>query len=79
MLEITWIIVDPFINLPTSLVLSALPARLPKDDDQAYIHMDCEGGNPVGGNGPWKKKVNCSPHLEVALRPYVSGHRIQSL
>ena len=40
--------------------------------------MDCEGGNPVsapgaGGNGPWKK-INYSPHLEVAFnRPCVSG------
>ncbi len=48
------------------------------DDTQAYIRMDCKGGNPVsapgvGGNGPWKKIVDCSPHLEVAFRPYVSG------
>ena len=47
------------------------------DDTQAYIRMDCKGGNPVsalgvGGNGPWKK-VDCSPHLEVAFRPCVSG------
>ena len=36
-----------------------------------------ERGNPVsalgvGGTGLWKK-TNCSPHLEVALRPCVSG------
>ena len=39
--------------------------------------MDCERGNPVsalgvGGNGLWKQN-NCSPHLEVAFRPCVSG------
>ena len=54
------------------VVLSAPPARLLMDDTQAYIRMNCKGGNPVsapgvGGNGPWKN-LNCSPHLEVALR-----------
>ena len=44
---------------------------------QNNILMDCIGGNPVsahglGGNSPWKI-VDCSPHLEVALRPYVSA------
>ena len=39
--------------------------------------MDCKRGNPVlalgvGGNILWKK-TNCSPHLEVAFRPCVSG------
>ena len=43
-------------------MLSAIPARLLIDDTQAYIHMDCKGGNPVsvlgvGGNGLWKKIV----------------------
>ena len=31
-------------------------------DTQAYIHMDCKGGNPVsapgvGGNGSWQKYI----------------------
>ena len=39
-------------------------ARLLMDDIQAYIRMDCKWGN---------QKINCSPHLEVAFRPYVSG------
>ena len=60
------------------VVLSALPARLPTDDTQAYIRMDCKRGNPVsslgvGGNGLWTKN-NFSPHLEVAFRPCVSGN-----
>ena len=47
------------------------------DDTQAYIYMDCKGGNPVsalgvGGNGLWNKN-NCSPDLDVAFRPCVSG------
>ena len=59
------------------VVLSALPARLRIDDTQAYILMDCKRGKPVsalgvGGNG-LRKKNNCSPHLEVAFRPCVSG------
>ena len=44
------------------VVLSTLPARLQMDDTQAYICMDCEGGNPVsasgvGGNDPWQKHI----------------------
>ena len=44
------------------VVLSALPARLRIDDTQAYIRMDCKGGNPVsalgvGGNGLWNKTI----------------------
>ena len=43
-------------------MLSAPPARLLMDDTQAYIHMDCKGGNPVsalgvGGNGLWKEII----------------------
>ena len=43
-------------------MLSALPARLRTDDTQAYIRMDCKGGNPVsapgvGGNGLRKKII----------------------
>ena len=42
------------------VVLFAVPARLLVDDSQAYIRMDCKGGNPisapgVGGTGPWQK------------------------
>ena len=62
---------------------SALPARLLVDDTHAYILTDCEGGNPVsapgvGGNvplmavdlGQQPTSVKCSPHLEVAVRPF---------
>ena len=43
------------------VVLSALP-RLRTDDTQAYIRMDCKGGNPVsalgvGGNCLWNKFI----------------------
>ena len=58
------------------VVLSALPVRLLIDDIQAsYInmdHVDCKRGNPVSALGVGGKN-NCSPHLEVAFKPCVSG------
>ena len=63
-------------NVTEEGVLSALPARLLIDDTQDYIRKECKGvpvsALGVGGNGPWIK-TNCSPHLEVAFRPGVSG------
>ena len=63
-------------------VHSALPARLLVDDTHAYIHLDCQGGNPVsapgvGSNVPLvsvdlvdsPKSVTCSPHITVAFWP----------
>ena len=46
------------------------------DDTQAYIRMDCKRGTPVsalGVGGNWPQENDCSPHLEVAFRPCVSG------
>ena len=57
------------------VVLSVLPARLRIDDTQAYIRMDCKRGNLLSRwQWQWPLENNyCSPHLEVAFRPCVSG------
>ncbi len=58
---------------------SAIPARLLVGDTHAYILTDCKGCNPVpaprvGGNVPLVTvDMGCSPHLEVAVRPYELG------
>ena len=56
------------------VVLSAVPARLLTDCIAVWTVKGLPVSAPgVGGNGPWKT-VNCSPHLEVAFRPCVSGY-----